>query len=130
MSARSFVTLVDDSDSARESISDLLRQSGFLAQAFESAEAFLTSDAVASTQCLILDVSLPRMSGPDLQEHLKRTGCTVPIVFITGHPDESLSLRLMSAGAVACLFKPVSDLALLAAVNSALAMDGEHDDAS
>ena len=117
---RSLVTVVDDSDSVRESLPDLLQQFGFDVQAFSSAEAFLASEAVGETNCLILDVGLPGMSGPDLQEELTRLGRSIPIVFITAQGDKSLRPRLVARGAAACLFKPFSDTALLDALNAAL----------
>jgi FixJ family two-component response regulator len=114
------VSVVDDSDSVRESLPDLLEQSGFAVEAFSSAEAFLASAAADSTSCLILDVGLPGMSGPDLQQELIRRGKPIPIVFITAQGDKSLRPRLVGQGAVACLFKPFSDTALLDAVETAL----------
>ena len=120
MDTRSLVSVVDDSESVRESLPDLLEQFGFAVQAFSSAEAFLESDAISSTSCLILDVGLPGMSGPELQQELKRRKETIPIVFITAQGDASLRPRLLAAGAVACLFKPFTDTALIDAVNTAL----------
>jgi FixJ family two-component response regulator len=122
MSERSLVTIVDDSDSVRESLPDLLELVGFDVRAFASAEAFLASDAVDVTNCLILDVGLPGMSGPDLQQELARRGNDVSIVFITAQGDKSLRPRLLAAGAVACLFKPFSDTALVEAVEAAVTM--------
>jgi FixJ family two-component response regulator len=116
------VTIVDDSESVRESLPDLLQEVGFAVQAFESAEAFLTSGAADATGCLVLDVALPGMSGPELQQELRRRGKAVPIVFITAQGDRSLKPRLMAAGAVACLFKPFGDTELIEAVESALGM--------
>ena len=120
MSRQPLVSVVDDSDSVRESLPDLLESAGFVVQAFPSAEAFLGSGAPEVTRCLILDVGLPGMSGPDLQQELKRRGQTIPIVFITAQGDKSLRPRLVGEGAVACLFKPFSDTALLDAVEIAL----------
>jgi FixJ family two-component response regulator len=120
MSKRSLVSVVDDNESVRESLPDLLLHSGFDVQAFSSAEAFLESEAVGETRCLILDVGLPGMSGPDLQLELTRRGLAIPIVFITAQGDKSLRPRLVGRGAVACLFKPFSDDALLDALNAAL----------
>ena len=114
------VAVVDDSDSVRESLPDLLESAGFAVQAFPSAEAFLGSAAPDDTRCLILDVGLPGMSGPDLQQELKRRGRAIPIVFITAQGDKSLRPRLVGEGAVACLFKPFSDIALLEAVEVAV----------
>ena len=116
----SLVSVVDDSESVRDSLPDLLRQVGFDVQTFASAEDFLTSAAAGETSCLVLDVGLPGMSGPDLQQELMRQGRAVPIVFITAQGDSSLRPRLMAIGAVACLFKPFSDTVLLEAVAVAL----------
>lgn len=117
---RSLVVVVDDSESVRESLPDLLTQVGYAVQAFESAEAFLASDDAGEASCLILDVGLPGMTGPDLQQELKRHGNGTPIVFITAQGDRLLQPRLVAAGAVACLFKPFSDNALLEAVETAV----------
>jgi len=120
MDKRPRVAIVDDSESVRESLPDLLEQSGFAATAFPSAEAFLESDTPKTTDCLILDVGLPGMSGPDLQRELIRRGDAVPIVFITAQGDASLRPRLVAMGAVACLFKPFSDTELIDAMKAAL----------
>ena len=120
MSEGPLVSVVDDSESVRESLPDLLRQFGFAVQAFATAEEFLASDALTGTQCLVLDVGLPGMSGPDLQRELARRAQTIPIVFITAQGDKSLRPRLLAAGAVACLFKPFSDTALLEAIEAGL----------
>jgi FixJ family two-component response regulator len=120
MNKRSLVCVVDDNESVRESLPDLLQQLGFAVQTFASAEAFLDSEAVGETSCLILDVGLPGMSGPDLQLELTRRGLNLPIVFITAQGDKSLRPRLLGRGAAACLFKPFSDTALIDAVNAAL----------
>ncbi len=114
------VSVVDDDESVRESLPDLLRQFGFTAQAFSSAEEFLASDDIAQTSCLILDIGMPGMSGPDLQRELKLRGQRIPIVFITAHRDETVRPRLLAEGAAECLFKPFSDTALLDALNAAL----------
>jgi FixJ family two-component response regulator len=117
---RSLVSVVDDNESVREALPDLLRYSGFDVHAFASAEAFLESETVGKTSCLVLDVGLPGMSGPDLQQELIRRGLGIPIVFITAQGDTSLRPRLIGRGAAACLFKPFSDNELLEAVNVAL----------
>ena len=117
---RSLVSIVDDDESVRESLPDLLRELGFAAQAFSSAEEFLASDSVGQTRCLILDIVMPGMSGPDLQQELTLRRKHVPIVFISGHADETVRSRLLAQGAVACLFKPFSETALLEAINAAL----------
>jgi len=120
MRDRSLVSVVDDDESVRESLPDLLRQFGFAARAFSSAEAFLASDALSATHCLILDIAMPGMSGPDLQQELVRRQHEIPIVFITANGDETVRPRLLARGAVECLFKPFSEAALLDALNTAL----------
>ena len=117
---RSLVSVVDDDESVRESLPDLLREFGFSAQAFSSAEEFLTSDYVGQTRCLILDIAMPGMTGPDLQRELALRGQRMPIVFITAHKDESIRPRVLEEGAVDCLLKPFSDTDLLDALNAAL----------
>jgi len=98
----------------------LLKEFGFDARTFSSAQEFLNSDCVGKTQCLILDVAMPGMSGPDLQRELKIRHQAIPIVFITARRDENIRPRLLEQGAVECLFKPFSDTALLEALNAAL----------
>ena len=122
MGKRSLVSVVDDDESVRESLPDLLRQFGFAAEAFSSAEAFLASEVVSETSCLILDVAMPGMSGPDLQQELIRRQQEIPIVFITANGDKTVRPRLLAQGAVECLFKPFSEAALLDALNAALRM--------
>jgi FixJ family two-component response regulator len=122
MAKGSLVSVVDDDESVRESLPDLLRQFGFAAQAFSSAEAFLASEVVSETSCLILDVAMPGMSGPDLQEELIRRQQGIPIVFITANGDKTVRPRLLAQGAVECLVKPFSEAALLDALNAALRM--------
>src|SRR5690242_20223426 len=106
MNKRSLVSVVDDDESVRESLPDLLQQLGFVARAFPSAEAFLASGAVDETCCLVLDIAMPGMSGPDLQQELARRRQEIPIVFITANGDATLRPRLLARGAVDCLFKP------------------------
>src|SRR5262249_38149475 len=120
MLVRSLVSVVDDDESVRESLPDLLRQFGFAAEAFSSAEEFLASDSVGRTRCLILDVAMPGMSGPDLQRELTLRRQDIPIVFITAHADEGVRPRLLERGAVACLFKPFSAPALREALRAAM----------
>jgi FixJ family two-component response regulator len=116
----SLVSIVDDDESVRESLPDLLRQLGFAAEAFSSGEAFLASNVLNETKCLLLDIVMPDMSGPDLREELTRRGREIPVVFITGHGDGSIRRRLQASGAVECLIKPFSESALLGAVRAAL----------
>jgi FixJ family two-component response regulator len=119
IATRSLVSVVDDDESVRESLPELLTVCGFTVQAFPSAEEFLASDYVDLTRCLILDVAMPGMSGPDLQRELKRRRQDIPIVFITARHDETIRPRVLEQGAVACLFKPFSDTALLDSVRAA-----------
>jgi FixJ family two-component response regulator len=120
MDGQPLVSVVDDDESVRESLPDLLRQLGFDAQAFPSAEAFLASEFVGQTNCLILDIAMPGMSGPDLQRELTRRRHEIPIVFITANGDRGLRPRLLEQGAADCLFKPFSEAALIDALNTAL----------
>jgi FixJ family two-component response regulator len=117
---RELVSVVDDDESVRESLPDLLRELGFAAESFSSAEAFLASDAVNRTRCLVLDIAMPGMTGPELQQELKQRRAIIPIVFITANGDKSVRPRMLGAGAVECLFKPFSETALLAAIRAAL----------
>jgi FixJ family two-component response regulator len=119
MVKRSLVSVVDDDESVRESLPDLLREFGFAVQVFSSAEDFLASDCVDETRCLILDIAMPGMTGPDLQRELTLRRQNIPIVFITAHGDEAVRPRLLEQGAVDCLFKPFSDTALRDALHAA-----------
>jgi FixJ family two-component response regulator len=114
------VSVVDDDESVRESLPDLLRSLGFLARAFSSAEEFLASGLVSETRCLVLDIAMPGMSGPALQRELALRRQGIPIVFITAHVNENLRALLLGEGAVECLFKPFSEAELLAAVQAAV----------
>jgi FixJ family two-component response regulator len=119
MIERSLVSVVDDDESVRESLPDLLREFGHTVRAFSSAEEFLASNCVGQTRCLILDVAMPGMSGPDLQRELTLRRQEIPIVFITALGDETVRPRLLEQGAVECLFKPFSDTDLREALNAA-----------
>jgi FixJ family two-component response regulator len=118
--AQVLVSVVDDDESVRESLPDLLRELGFAVQAFASAAEFLKSKLVAATRCLILDVAMPGMSGPELQDELTLRGQHIAIVFITAQGDEAVRQRLIARGAVECLFKPFSEQQLRAALDAAL----------
>jgi FixJ family two-component response regulator len=114
------IVIVEDDESVRESVPGLLNELGYAAQAFVSAEEFLASDAITDARCLILDIGLPGMSGPELQRELIRRGLTIPTIFITGRADRSIPPGLLDAGAVACLFKPFSEQELRDALAIAL----------
>jgi FixJ family two-component response regulator len=120
MTARPLISVVDDDESVRESLPDLLRQFGFTVRAFSSAEGFLDSDCCDQTRCLILDIAMPGLSGPDLQRELKLSRQDIPIIFITAHGDPTVRQRVVEQGAVECLLKPFSDAALFEALNAAL----------
>jgi FixJ family two-component response regulator len=118
---RSLVSVVDDDESVRESLPDLLREFGFAVRAFSSSEEFLASDCIEQTSCLILDIAMPGMTGPELQQELKIHGKEIPIIFITAQRDETVRARVLKQGAVEFLLKPFSDTALRDALNAALA---------
>ncbi|HEV8428920.1 MAG TPA: response regulator [Pyrinomonadaceae bacterium] len=120
MDTRPLISVVDDDESVRESLPDLLKEFGFDAQAFSSAEDFLASEHLNKTKCLILDVAMPGMTGPDLQRELTLRRHEIPIVFITAHRDDLVRPRLIAQGAVDCLYKPFSEADLLNALNTAL----------
>jgi FixJ family two-component response regulator len=114
------ISVVDDDESLRESLPDLLGTLGFAARSFASAVDFLASDALADTRCLILDVSMPVMTGPELQRELSRRKLNIPIIFITGQHDRDLRATLLARGAVACLFKPFTEQDLRSALDCAI----------
>ena len=116
---RLLISVVDDDQSIRESLPDLLREFGFAAKAFSAGEEFLASDELAQTSCLILDVAMPGMTGPDLQHELAIRQQNIPIIFITAQRDETIRPRLLKLGAVECLLKPFSEPDLLEAINVA-----------
>jgi len=120
MNLLSIVSIVDDDESVRESLPDLLKMFGLASRTFCSAEEFLAKDGILQTRCLILDVAMPGMCGPELQEELNRRKIKIPIIFITGQQEESLRSRLIEQGAVACLIKPFSEAEMIEALNSAL----------
>ena len=120
MITRPLITVVDDDESVRESLPDLLNDFGFEARTFSSAEDFLASESVDETKCLVLDVAMPGMTGPDLQRELKLREQAIPIVFITAQRDAAARLHLIAQGAVECLFKPFEPNDLLRALNTAL----------
>jgi FixJ family two-component response regulator len=116
----SFVSVVDDDESVRESLPDMLRAFGLEVDAFPSARAFLASDSVTRTQCLILDVAMPDMTGLELHAELSGREYGIPIIFISAHLDDRMRSRVLDGGAIDCLSKPFSEAALLSAVDLAL----------
>ena len=117
---RPLVCVVDDDESVRESLPDLLQVMGYAAKAYSSAREFLAAKAGVTASCLILDVAMPEMSGPELQLELLRQGRTTPIIFITAHSAETIGPRAIARGAVACLIKPFSPTALQEALSAAI----------
>lgn len=120
---RPLISVVDDDDSVRESLPDLLGELGFAVQAFASAEEFLASNYVDQTKCLLLDIAMPGMSGPELQRELLARQHNIPIVFITAYGDRNLRVHMLQQGAVDCLLKPFNDTVLRHAVDAALRVD-------
>lgn len=117
------VSVVDDDESVREALPDLIREFGFAVQAFASAEEYLSSAYINSTDCLILDVAMPGMSGPDLLRALQLRGHATPVIFITAHGDNHDQEELKRCGAVDCLLKPFSETALIKALSTALPLN-------
>ena len=120
MTADLTISVVDDEESIRNFLESLLRSMGYTVKPFASAESFLKSETLTGTDCLILDVRMPGMSGPELQRALKSQGLRVPIIFITAHCDSEVTARVMGDGAVDCLLKPFSEEDLLRAIHTAL----------
>jgi FixJ family two-component response regulator len=114
------ISIVDDDDAVRESVRGLLRSIRFGVEAFASGEEFLASNRARETDCLILDVRMPGMSGLELQSRLVASHRAIPVVFITAHGDDELRSRALKGGAVDFLLKPFSEEALLNAVRTAL----------
>ncbi len=106
MAQQPVVSIIDDDVSVREALSTLVRSLGYAARTFDSAESFLDSDCLAETACIVSDVHMPGMSGLDLQDQLRANGNTVPMVFITGFPEEHLRVRAEAGGALGFLPKP------------------------
>src|ERR1700684_2558698 len=120
MNTRPLVSVIDDDQSVRESLPHLLKRFGFAVRAFSSAEEYFASDLMSQSNCLILDINMPGMSGLDLLEELKRLGWETPVIFITAQRDEKVRSPVLEQGAIECLFKPFSGKALRAAIDSAL----------
>lgn len=123
MARAPLISIVDDDDSLRRSLGNLLRSLGFRVQEFASAQAFIGAQNARETACLILDVRMPGMTGLDLQRHIAASGWRVPIVFITSHADDDARTRALAAGAVAFLSKPFREKEILDAINAALSRE-------
>ena len=120
MKERLLISVVDDDQSIRESLPELLNELGFAARTFSSAEEFLLSDAASRSSCVLLDVGMPVMTGPELFRELRRRNVKIPVVFITARRDEAARSQLLNDGAVECLFKPFDETAMLQALNKAI----------
>ena len=120
MSRVQLISIVDDDDALRNSLDDLIRSIGFRTQGFPSADAFLSSNQAHDTACLILDVWMPGMNGLELQRQLVVADWCIPIIFVTAYADDDARARALAAGAVAFLYKPCREEALLNAIDAAL----------
>jgi len=114
------VAVIDDDESCRTALKEMLRSAGLSALAFASAEDFLKSGRQRQTGCLISDIRMPGMSGLELQAKLNTDRCRIPTIFITAHGDEKMRMQALRAGAVEFLAKPFDDEALLERVRTAL----------
>lgn len=120
MQTRLLVSVIDDDESVRESLPDLLREFGFEASAFQSAEEFIGSDCISRTRCLILDSMMPDMNGYELVLLLKSRSIDIPVVFITANHSELNRAQMLDCGATAYLYKPFEEIELLDALMKAL----------
>ena len=116
----SLIGVVDDDESVRDALSSLIRSAGYRCAVFPSAEAFLDSGQLGETDCALLDVRMPGLSGLQLQARLREIRSSLPVIFVTAQADEELRKRALRNGAAAFLGKPFNDEALLAAIRAAL----------
>jgi FixJ family two-component response regulator len=114
------ISIVDDDASIRAALKGLMQSLGFVVESFASARDFLASDYLDRTACLIVDVNMPRMTGPELHRHLVSSGEPIPTILITAYPDDAVRARVLSAGVVGYLVKPFAENDLLACVQGAL----------
>lgn len=114
------VSIVDDDESVRDSVSALVRSLGYTPYAYPSAEDFLSSAAVESADCLVADIQMPGMNGIELQQALVRKGSKLPIIFITAFPEDHIKQKVLAAGAVCLLRKPCDGDVLVSCIESAL----------
>jgi FixJ family two-component response regulator len=115
------IAIVDDDESFRRATTNFVRSLGYGTAAFDSAEAFLESDHIHNTDCLITDVQMPGMTGIELQDRLIAQGHRLPVIFITAFPEMRARAQALAAGAVGFLAKPFNDQGLIACLNEALA---------
>jgi FixJ family two-component response regulator len=114
------ISIVDDDDALRDAMNGLMRALGFRVKTFASAEEFLKFNGLRRTACLIADVQMPRMSGPELHRRLVTSGVSIPTILMTAYPEDSVRMRALEAGVIGYLTKPVSKNDLLACIQSAL----------
>jgi FixJ family two-component response regulator len=114
------IFVVDDDEAVRESTRALLESYGMTVQDFASARDFLTANPKPACGCLLLDIHMPEMSGPELMQELRARGATIPVIGITGRYDAALGARVKQAGAIELLLKPVDDAELTATIDRAL----------
>jgi two-component system, LuxR family, response regulator FixJ len=120
------IAIIDDDESIRDSLRTLLRSAGYHVSTFESAEVFLESGVATGTACMILDVRMPGMDGPELQVRLRDQQSRIPIIFITAHDDGPVRERVLRAGAADVLNKPFAPAALLSSLQSALGREAQN----
>jgi len=120
VSQRSVIAVVDDDGSVREAIAGLLKSFGYRAVPFERAEDFLKSGHLNDTACLIADVQMPGMTGPELQLRLVASGKSIPTILITAYPEQTARARALENGVRCYLAKPFHDEELLSCVRSAI----------
>jgi FixJ family two-component response regulator len=118
------IAVVDDHEPVREALAGLMRSCGYRVMVFSSAEDFLNSNDRAGASCLIADVQMPGMTGPELHDQLIASGQPVPTILITAYPDKGMQTRAMRTGVVGCLTKPFREHELLACLHSALNIPG------
>jgi len=117
------ISIVDDDQSAREGITDLIRSMGYGAQAFQGADDFLKSPDLARTACLITDMRMPGMTGLELHDRLVASGMSIPTIVITAFPQEADRVRAKRSGIVCYLAKPCDEEHLVECIRAALAGD-------
>ena len=118
--SQGMIAIVDDDDVVREAMKSLMRSLGYNASTFGSADEFLKSEQVSNTSCLVTDLQMPGLSGIDLQDWLIARGHRIPIIFITGHPNDNVRARAMKAGAIGFLVKPVDVDQLIGCIKKVL----------
>lgn len=120
MSDKALISIVDDDETTRQAVASLVRSLGYDVAVFDSAADFLNSSRLAQTACLIADVRMPEMTGPELHRHLAASGNPIPTVLITAYPEDATHARALKAGVRCCLAKPVQPDELLACIRSAI----------